>query len=288
MKRGALPLNALRAFESAARLGSMTLAAGELGVTHGAISRQIKALEAALGLRLLEGPRNRQGLTPAAQSLLPVLTTAFDSVEAAVNRVAGRERRVLDVSCLGTLTMRWLIPRLFRFQTLHPGIEVRLTSDDGPVDFRRQGLDVAIRVGRGPWEAAKVLPLFEDRSGPVLSPALMPRVGLSPQDLPGLGLLHTRTRPGAWAGWCAEQGVALPLEGRSYEHFYFLLEAAVAGLGVAVAPEVLVRDDLAAGRLLAPFGFAPTGQSYVALTDAPQNREVAIFLDWLERQASEA
>ena len=279
MKRGALPLNALRAFESAARLGRMGDAAAELGVTHGAISRQIRGLETLLGVRLFEGPRNRPVLTPAAERLLPRLTEAFDGVEEAVARLVGGERRTLDVSALGTFTMRWLIPRLHAFQQDHPDIEVRLTAEDAPVDFSRQRLDVAIRVGHGDWGVAIVTPLFEDRVGPVLSPRLKPPERIADwRGLAGLPLLHTKTRPTAWPEWCRMAGASLPLEGRQFEHFYFMLEAATAGLGVAIAPEPLVRDDLAGGRLAAPFGFQPSGRTYVALRRPGAGRDAAAFV----------
>lgn len=282
MKRGALPLNALRAFEATGRLGRMTLAAEELGVSHGAVSRQVRALEATLGTPLFEGPRNRLALTEAGRALLPALTEALDGVETAVNRVTAPKRRMLDVSCLGTLTMRWLIPRLYDFQTRHPRVEVRLTSDHGPVEFGPRGPDLAIRVGRGPWPGASAAPLFIDRTGPVLSPALMPREGLGePRALAGLPLLHTGTRPAAWSEWCALAKIDIPLEGRTYEHFYFMLEAATAGLGVAIAPDIMVRDDLSAGRLVAPFGFVPSGLTYVALTPETPSTDAAIFRDWL-------
>ncbi|SIS68056.1 LysR substrate-binding domain-containing protein [Phaeovulum vinaykumarii] len=294
MKRGRLPLNALRAFEATMRHGQMRLAADELGVTHSAVSRQVRLLEKMLGLALFEGPRNRLVPTAAAQALQPALAAAFDGLEEAVRRVMQNERRALDLSCLSTLAMRWLIPRLVGFQARHPGIEVRLTADDGPVDFARQRLDVAIRVGAGPWGAAEVTRLFPDRAGPVLSPALLPPGGLAdPADLLALPILHTRTRPGAWAAWCRDAGcggadLAPPAGGRSFEHFYFMLEAATAGIGVAIAPEVLVRDDLAAGRLIAPFGFLLTGQDYVALRPAraPADAATAAFVDWLAQEAA--
>ncbi|MCB9958603.1 MAG: LysR family transcriptional regulator [Rhodospirillaceae bacterium] len=287
MKRGALPLNALRAFESAARLGRMGDAAAELGVTHGAISRQIRGLEALLGVRLFDGPRNRPVLTAAAERLLPRLTEAFDGLEDAVARLVGGERRTLDVSALGTFTMRWLIPRLHSFQQDHPDIEVRLTAEDAPVDFRRQRLDVAIRVGHGDWGAATVTPLFEDRVGPVLSPRLKaPERIVHWRDLADLPLLHTLTRPTAWPEWCRTVGAALPLEGRQFEHFYFMLEAATAGLGVAIAPDALVADDLAGGRLVAPFGFVASGRTYVALRRPGAGRDAAAFVAWLVGQAA--
>ncbi len=288
MKRGALPLNALRAFEAAARLGRMSDAAEELGVTHSAISRQVRGLEDILGVPLFEGARNRLVLSDAAQDLRPALTAAFDGIEDAVSRVTDPERRSLDVSCLGTLTMRWLIPRLFSFQDAHPAIDIRLTSDDAPVDLRRQRIDVAIRVGSGGWpEDATVNPLFEDRVGPVLSPGLCSADRLSDwRDLVGCPLLHTKTRANAWADWCATAGASLDLAGRQFEHFYFMLEAATAGLGVAIAPEVLVQDDVAAGRLTAPFGFVPNGQTYVALSRRGISADGVAFLNWLEQQAT--
>lgn len=287
MKRGALPLNALRAFEAAARRGRMRDAAEELGVTYSAISRQIRGLEDYLEVELLEGPRNRLRLTAAAQDMLPDLTRAFDAIEDAVDRVARRGRRHLDVSCLGTLAMRWLIPRLFDFQAKQPEIEVRLTTADGPVDFDRQALDVAIRVGgeaRGPCQRA---PLFADRVGPVLSAVLAARSAISkPEDLAALPLLHTRTRPNAWPDWLERNGLPSRTDGAAYEHFYFLLEAATAGLGVAIAPSILVRDDLASGRLLAPFGFAPNGLTYEALLPPSPRPEALLFRDWLKGLAA--
>ncbi|WP_138468854.1 LysR substrate-binding domain-containing protein [Poseidonocella sp. HB161398] len=286
MKRGTLPLTALRALEATLRHGQMTLAAEELGVTYGAVSRQVRGLEALLGVALFDGPRNRLVPSQAALDMQPALQAAFDGIEEAVARAMQRERRLLDVSCLGTFTMRWLIPRLFGFQKRHPAIEVRLTADDGPVDFARQRLDAAIRVGTGRWGAAEVTRLFADEVGPVLSPALLP--GGAPagwEALSALPVLHTATRRDAWTGWARQAGVPAPAGGQEFEHFYFLLEAAVAGLGMAIAPLVLVRDDLAAGRLVAPMGFCPSGQDYVALTPPRPGREAALFVRWLQDQS---
>src|SRR5262249_29696517 len=121
MKR-ALPLNALRAFEAAARHGRMTAAAAELHVTHGAVSRQVRHLEAVLGVRLFEGPKSRLTLTEAGRNLLPRLTAAFGEIEAAVDAVADRDEGPLDVSCTSTFAMRWLLPRLHRFNARHPAV----------------------------------------------------------------------------------------------------------------------------------------------------------------------
>lgn len=290
MKRGALPLNALRAFEAAARHGKMTLAADELGVTYGAVSRQVRALEQVLGTTLFEGPRNRLRPTEAAEDLLPSLTEAFDRIEEAVNRLTGQEKRMLDVSCFGTFVLRWLIPRLFDFHSRHATIEIRLTSEDIPVDFRRHRMDVAIRADRGEagaWGDARVTPIAEDLVGPVLNPALLPSGGINrPEDLAALPLLHTKTRIDAWRNWCRAMDTRLPLDGQQYEHFYFLLEAATAGLGVGITPKILVEDDLKAGRLVAPFGFVPSGLRYVALTPPDPPKDAQAFVDWLQEAGS--
>jgi len=268
------------------RHGQMKLAAEELGVTYGAVSRHVRGLEDALGVALFEGPRNKLVPSQAALEMQPALHDAFGSIEAAVLRIMQRDRRTLDVSCLSTLAMRWLIPRLFDFQQKHPEIEVRMTADDGPVDFTRQRLDVAIRVGAGPWGAAKVTELFPDLVGPVLSPRLLRNSKPANwENLADNPFLHTRTRRSAWRDWCRQSDFPLPDGGREFEHFYFLLEAATAGLGMAIAPQVLVEDDLHAGRLAAPFGFQPSGQTYVAMIPKDAGDDAALFVNWLMENA---
>ncbi|WP_339759230.1 LysR substrate-binding domain-containing protein [uncultured Hoeflea sp.] len=286
MKRSLLPLTALRAFEATMRHGQMKRAADELGVTYGAVSRQVRGLEESLGVALFEGPRNRLMPTQAALEMQPALQEAFDKMEAAVSRVMHRDRRTLDVSCLSTLAMRWLIPHLFDFQERHPKIKVRMTADDSPVDFARQSLDVAVRIGTGPWGPAQSTDLFPDEVGPVLSPKLLNSLEAAGwKQLSDLPTLHTRTRPAAWRDWCQQQGVAMPAGGQEFEHFYFMLEAATAGLGVGIAPEILVRADIRAGRLIAPFGFHPSGQTYVALTPAYADPDAVLFTQWLKDMA---
>lgn len=264
----------------------MVQAAAELKVTHSAVSRQIKHLEEVLGVALFEGPKNGLELTEAGRTLLPGLVSAFDQIDKAVRLVADTEDGTLDVSCLGTFTMRWLIPRLYRFQAAHTGISVRLTSSDGPIDFAREGFDVAIRVGAGPWpQDAQVSPLFGEQVGPVLA------LQLARKHMPnfaGIPLLHTRTRPAAWADWCSRSGIGVSDEpGVEYEHFYFMLEAAMAGLGVCIAPWPLVADDIHAGRLVAPYGFIENGMVYVAMRRARQHRKSVLFCQWLQHEAEQ-
>ena len=184
----------------------MTLAADELNVTHSAVSRQIQHLEDVLGVPLFEGPKNKLRLTEAGSTLLSGLVSAFDQIDMSVRSVADTEDGSLDVSCPGTFTMRWLIPRLYRFQAEYPNIEVRLTASSRPVDFTRDGFDVAIRVGTAPWpQGAEVIALFPEQTGPVLSPSLEKTVA---ENFAGVPQLHTRTRLRAWGDWLSRSGAA--------------------------------------------------------------------------------
>jgi len=282
------PLNALRAFEAAARHLSMSRAAEELAVTHGAVSRQVRALEAALGVRLFERLNRRIELTEAGHDLLAEAAPAFERLAAAVHRVRGAHgRRPLVVSCVATFAMRWLIPRLADFQARHPEIEVVLTAPDSPVERPRGDADLAVRVGPLAEPAAGAAePFLEERAGPVLAPALAGVHRLErPSDLARVPLLHTRSRRGAWADWAKDIGAAgLDAQrGRLFETFYFLLEAAEAGLGAAIGPLPLVREELRAGRLVAPFGFRPSGRRMLLLVPprTAADPRAAAFRGWL-------
>jgi DNA-binding transcriptional LysR family regulator len=291
MSRRRLPsLNALVAFEAAARLGRMTLAADELSVTHSAVSRHVRHLEETLGVRLFEGPKNALRLTEVGQTLLSHLTVGLDHLEAGVRAVADEEEGTLDVSCTGTFSMRWLIPRLYHFQNEHPGIEVRLSASYAPIDFTRERYEVAIRLADFPLPPdAPLTTLFAEYVGPVLSPTLASRLNLKQtKDLARAPLLHTITRPYAWDDWAARIGWlrSSSPSGTDYEHFYYMLEAATAGLGVCIAPWQLVMDDIQAQRLVAPFGFIPSGMNYVAVRRPRRSRKAQAFCAWLAEEAS--
>ncbi|MFI8615812.1 LysR substrate-binding domain-containing protein [Acidovorax sp. NPDC077693] len=297
------PLSALRAFEAAARLGRMTAAADELSVTPGAVSRQVRQLEQHLGVPLFDGSKARPTLTPAARVLQPVLTTAFAHIANAVREVSDGSRGPVDVACFSTLTVKWLIPRLFDFQARHPGIEVRLRTGPGADPTH---CDVAITAeacdhsgnapeyGGEPGTGTAPPRLFAEHLGPVLSPALAQRLTLrQPADMatPALPphMLHTRTRRNAWAMWAAASGAPLPTAGPTapeFEHYYFTLEAAVRGLGVAVAPWHLVMDDVQAGRLVAPLGFVASGYDYLLRRRAGTHPRLDAFCAWLLAQAA--
>ncbi|MDQ1155458.1 LysR family transcriptional regulator [Brevundimonas sp. SORGH_AS_0993] len=279
--RRALPsLNSLRAFEVMARTGSATLAAQDLSVTHGAVSRQVKALEAAMGVRLFEGPRHRLRLTPAGRDLSAGLTPAFDALDAAVRQVRGRAQ--IHLAIHPSLAVKWLIPRLPDLSSALPEADLEL-ADLAPQAMRLRGADLAVRILAPPTaEAADVDILAENWIGVVHAPSVA-----MADDLPRL---VAATHPQGWRDWTAVSGRP-PVDGplRRLEHLHFVVDAAVAGLGVAVLPWIVVADDVRAGRLTAPFGFVRDGGVVAALrqTGEPTMRERRL-IRWLKTQAPPA
>lgn len=281
-------MNALRAFEAAGRLGRMTLAADELHVTPGAISRQVRQLEDALGVALFEGPKNRPTLTAQGKRLQPSLSAAFMQIEQAVDAMLERQDATLDVSCLSTFTMRWLIPRLYDFHARQPDIGVRLKATDQSAAMPAARSDIAITVLENEGAAPADVFLFDELLGPVLAPNLARRLRLAEAaDLENQEVLRTRTRRNAWSMWSASVGTAVRvLPGTEFEHYYFTLEAAIGGLGICIAPWHLVMDDVRAGRLSAPLGFHASGYRYVARRNGNRDDGASrLFCDWLQAQA---
>ena len=259
------PLNALRAFEATARLNSVSQAAEQLHVTHGAVSRQLKVLEEHLGVSLFVKDGRGLKLTDAGIRLRDASGEAFDrlrSVCAELTHSTADAPFVLG--CSGSLLARWFIPRLGRLNADLPDLRLHLSAGEGDLDPRRPGLDALLLFAEPPWPAdMQVYELAAERIGPVLSPLFSGHQRLQAAPASALlsePLLHTTSRPQAWPSWAQQNHLdakALKL-GQGFEHLYYLLEAAVAGLGVAIAPEPLVAEDLKAGRLVAPWGFCET------------------------------
>jgi LysR family transcriptional regulator, glycine cleavage system transcriptional activator len=292
MKRRQLPLTSLRAFEVAGRLGRISAAAAELCVTHGAISRQVAELETLLGLPLFQGSRRAPQLTDQGKALLPALTGAFDAMEEAIHRVQARQEGVVEVRCLGSFLMRWLIPRLVTFQDAYPLIDLRLAALEAGQANQFATLDVTITVLEADAQPmGRTITLFPERLGIVLAPhLLLGTMALEASDQAALRAsiprLSTHTRSDAWESWeRLAQRPAGGMSGPVFPHYYFTLEAAVSGLGACVAPEHLVRDDLRAGRLAAPFGFLTSGLRYVAILNERSRVPVQQFADWLQEAA---
>ena len=272
-RRSLPPLTALRAFEAFARLGKMTTAADELCVTHGAISRQIRSLEEAVGLALTEGPRHRLKLTDAGERLAASLSGAFDRVERTLADLKSAGDTELHLSCLGTFAMRWLIPRLGSFHEQHPGLRVRVTESFAPADFARERYDAAIRLTEHvPAHGGEAIAFLDNFHGPVAAPQL---TGATPgvKAFASLPRLHTRPHLQAWSEWESHTGLSM-------------LEAAVAGLGVGLSPFIYVAADIEAGRLAAPVGFVRTpAQFYLILPPGPARPAASAFRDWLLDEA---
>ncbi len=286
------PLKALPAFELSATRASISAAAEELRLTHGAVSRQIKSIEDHLGVPLFRRFNRRIELTAAGAEFLPPVQQALQVLEASARRIAAHTRQgPLTVSCLATFMMRWLIPRLYAFNAAHPGIEVRLSASHAPVSFADGATDVAIRLGKPPWpRGVAAHPFLPDHVGPVLAPALVARHRIKrPADLRRVALLHAETRAEAWTDWLSRSGTngLDPTRGPRFEHTYFLLEAAGSGLGAAIGSYPLVQHDLASGRLVAPFGFMATDGAYCLLhaRRAPNLAKIATFRAWIKAQA---
>lgn len=289
MRRRSLPpLTGLSSFEAFARLDAMTTAAAELNVTHGAVSRQVRALETRLGVRLVVGPRHDLRLTDAGQRLAAALTSAFDMIGAALPG-AGPELELV-LSCPGTLAMKWLIPRLPGFLDQRPGVRVRILESHEPAGFSIGGAHAAIRIHRTrPPEGVTAAPFMAHHHGPVLSPELWLTCVDDPARLFALPRLHSESFRPAWGEWAERAGVALPdaTVDREFEHNSYMLEAAAAGLGVAVAPWAFAAPDVERGRLVAPFGFAPVDARYVLLYPThAHNPGMEGLVEWLRAEAA--
>ena len=285
------PLNALRAFEAVARLRSVTRAAAELHVTHGAVSRQLRLLEQALGRPLLARQGRGLGLTAAGEQLRDGAGAAFGQLRdswAAVQRTA---QTPFVLGCSGSLLARWVIPRLDRLARDLPDLQLHLSAQEDPLTPALGELDGALLLAAPPWPANwQVAELAPERIGPVLSPRYAGWARLAGQPARALldeAVLHTASRPQAWRDWASAAGLPGPpaASGQGFAHLYYLLEAALAGLGVAIAPAPLVADDLAAGRLLAPWGFQPTPARWILAT--PQrgsDPRASALAAWLQRE----
>jgi LysR family transcriptional regulator, glycine cleavage system transcriptional activator len=290
MSRRLPPLNALRAFEAAARHLSFTRAASELNVTQAAISHQIKTLEDHLGTSLFRRLNRALMLTEAGQALFPAVRDALDGLTEATARLRAREAGgTLTVSTLPSFAVKWLVPRMSHFQDRHPGIDLRISAKEYLADFARDGIDVAIRFGRGDWPGLHVEWMADEALLPVCSPALLPDLR-NLGDLAHATLLHEEMLPlgtfPTWESWLRAAGVegVDASRGPRFSHTHLMLQAAMDGRGVALGQALIVADDLAAGRLVAPFQFRlPTGFGYFVVCPpaAADRPKIKAFREWV-------
>ncbi|MCF7769837.1 LysR family transcriptional regulator [Achromobacter pulmonis] len=280
-------MNALRFFDSASRHLNLSLAAQALGVSHSAVSQQIRQLERWLGSKLFERHSEGVRLTTAGQDLQRACLPAFDMLEQRLAELRGRPALPhVVVGAPASLLSNWIIPRLEHFERDHPGIQVRLQTATDIALLERRVVDVLIVADTHQSPAIEALPLFLEAIGPVCTPDLARRIR-EPANVLEAPLLHTASRPAAWDHWAQACGVTLdPLQpGRRFDQLGHMLEAAAAGLGIGIAPRELVQADIRAGRLAAPLGFRETGGrfSLYARADAPDR--VNDLRRWFKAQA---
>ncbi len=300
MNRRIYPLNALRAFEASARQLSFVKAAEELSVTPAAISQQVKRLEEYLGLPLFR--RRSQGLllAEAGQMLSTDLRDVFLRMDKAIEQVVDSDsRRSLTITVAPTFAVMWLIPRLPKFYTLHPDIDVRISTSLNLVDFKRDDFDAAIRLGSGQWFGLETIKLFDESVTPMCSPRLLegPDAIRIPDDLQKHALIHNHSMdydPDAptWSTWLDAAGASRVDASRGI-HFSLPdhgLQASMDGSGVVLGWKFLSAKDLAAGRVVAPFELSlPLGSSfYLTYPEAHRRRtNIAVFRDWLMQELYE-
>ncbi len=288
-------LNGLRAFEAAARHLSFTLAAADLNVTQTAISHQIRRLELELGVRLFIRQNRALALTPEARDYLPGVRAAFNDLRLATDRLLRKDDgHTLTVSTLASFAAKWLLPRLSAFQEAHPGIDVRITTSTGLVDFQRDQVDAAIRYGRGQWPDVRADWLLADEVFPVCSPALLKgaRPLRCPEDLRDHVLLHTgNANSDDWRLWLTAAGLPTDISkqpGVTFDMIFMTVQAAIDGIGVAMGRTSYVQDDIAKGRLVVPFKIALPADAGFYLV-SPQARadspKLSAFRQWLATAA---
>lgn len=286
------PMNTLRAFEAAARHLSFTEAAAELHVTQAAISHQIRTLETALGVRLFRRLNRAIRLTEEGQEFVSEVRKALSHLSTAVEKLAAPDAGgPLTVSVLPSFASKWLVPRLGRFRERHPEIDVRISPSIELSDFQRDDVDLAVRYGKGRYEGLDSARMMTEDIFPVCSPALLSGSNAlrRPADLQHHTLLHDDAHVD-WAMWLLVAGVTdvNPRQGPYFTDSAMVIQAAVAGQGVALARGALAADDIAAGRLVRPFDIViPTDYAYYVVCPkaTAHHPKIAAFREWLLEEA---
>ncbi|MBV8537798.1 MAG: transcriptional regulator GcvA [Alphaproteobacteria bacterium] len=292
MARSLPPLNGLRAFEAAARYLSFTRAADELHVTQAAVSHQVKALEARLGVRLFQRLTRSLRLTDEGQALLPDVRDAFDRLSAAVGRLSQRDARVrLTVSVLTTFALSWLVPRLPRFNARHPEIEVSLIATPRLTDFAREDVDVAIRYGTGPWPGLRRDRLLDEGLTPLCGQRWIKKLK-RPDDLARVPLLlPVNAENEDWEVWLREAGLPQidTRKGTAFDSTRIAVDAAIAGAGVAIGNPYVHAEPIEEGRLFQPFDLVvPNGRAYwlVCPETTAERPKIKAFRDWITEETA--
>lgn len=285
MVRQFLPLNGLRAFEASARHLSFTRAAIELCVTQAAVSQQVKGLETRLGVALFQRLPRGLKITAEGEALLPTVTSSFDQMATTLDRIeAGQVRELLFLGVVGTFAVGWLLPRLAAFQKRYPFIDVRISTNNNRVDMAAEGLDFAVRFGQGSWHGTDAFRLFEAPLSPLCTPKLAETLK-TPADLMEATLLRSY-RADEWSNWFAAAGVTPAAQvnaGIVFDTSLGMMEAALQGLGVALAPPSMFSRHLASGAIVQPFPVTISLGSYwlTRLQSKPPTPAMQAFSEWM-------
>ena len=289
MDRSQLPLNALRAFEAAARHLNFTRAAVELCVSQGAVSHQVAQLERRLGTRLFHRLPRGLSLTDDGQALVPVLVEAFDRLGATLDAyTGGRFHEALNVGVVGTFATGWLLERLDGFAQSHPHVDLKVSINNNRVDLAGEALDFAIRFGDGAWHGTHAEPLLCAPLSPLCSPAVAAQLS-APTDLLRQKLLRSY-RANEWTRWFEAAGLAPPvLRGPMFDSSALMAAAAGLSLGVALAPPVMFARELAAERLVQPFDIEVDAGRYwlTRLLSRKEGPAMSAFRNWIRAETGQ-
>lgn len=283
----ALPLNALRAVEAVGRLGTLAAAAEELNISASAVSQHLQNAEERIGTKLFE--RKPSGLvpTPAAIRLLPRLASGFREIVDGVAVLQASDSKVLTITMGPAFASAWLVSRLGRFSQAHPGIQLRLVATTDLIDLARSDIDLAIRLGIGPWDGFVCHRLIAQSIFPVAVPDLARQLQ-GPQDLAKVPVIREDNSGPGWPEWFAAAGMAsMPLDGPVYSDPQLAYEATLAGQGVMLAWSLIAADALRDQRLVRPFAQTlPTELAYwlVSTQDASRKSKVKAFRSWIEEE----
>jgi len=289
------PLNALRAFEAVARLGSAQKASEELHVTHGAVSRHVKQLEHWLGITLFDRSQRNLKLNTNGNNYIQTISAALDLIHEGTNNIQNvKTSNMLGIATTHSFASKWLTDQLSNFYKLHCDIEIWLSLDQQLTNLNHTNVDIAIRMGKGPWPEYHCIPLMQDKLITVCSPLLLKQsIKLdSPKDLAKHTLLHDQDPNTQWSLWFKENKVLNidPSKGPRFSSSDVLLRAAMSGQGVALVSEKLAEQDINEGRLIQPFESEVDLGEYhwlVIAQDKLENPNVKKFITWINNQLSQ-
>lgn len=286
-----LPLRAITVFHTAARAGSISRAAQELGVTASAVSQQIATLEVHLGTSLMVKTGRRVVLTEAGERYFEMIAENVDRISDATQDIRGYlSVRCLIVRATPSLSTKWLLPRLNRFLDANPDLEVRIDATNEPTDFSREGVDIEIRHGEGNWPGLFVEGVAEERFLPVCAPTFCHPGTLELPDLPNYRLIHSVKSQIQWGRWFAAAGVVTAARWRRvlFDRSHMAIDAAVNGIGIALESDLMMWRELRDGVLACPLRRPPPAlrvtQWLVCPHDRLRQRRVRAFLDWVRAE----